>query len=297
MYFSHFFFERNCFFKTVVPKSNQKGFCGSLFTGISVPRQTWIHFQFYFSLTAPRPELIQGPRHPDSSASLVIIIDTLSSSNRPCHRGEIRQVTRVFNWPNDFIRSIFCISWNLSPRWLQINELLPVRCSSAVVRLRLFVSGSSSPVALHHWHMVVGTGLRSSVRQNQGANLFLSWCLSLRSWRRIWCLKCFFPFVFQGVAITYDLSTKKVLSLQRHAHSDDINSVCYLDDSSFLYATGGDDALIKVSCRHTDTNTQRNTDGTDTGRRKHGWQWCQRCSGDSGGSGLSDVCVYVHHKQ
>lgn len=48
----------------------------------------------------------------------------------------------------------------------------------------------------------------------------------------------------------YDLIRREV-SLQIRAHSDDINSACYLDSSNNLIVTGSDDRLCKIWDRRT----------------------------------------------
>lgn len=48
-----------------------------------------------------------------------------------------------------------------------------------------------------------------------------------------------------GIAMLYDVERKRnIWSAQ--AHEDDINSVCWLDDSGNLFATGSDDASLRI---------------------------------------------------
>eukprot|EP01083_Nonionella_stella_P047306 126594_1 len=50
-----------------------------------------------------------------------------------------------------------------------------------------------------------------------------------------------------GALVVYDLVSERVLDYNERAHDgDDVNTVCYLDDTSQVYASGGDDALIKI---------------------------------------------------
>ncbi len=58
----------------------------------------------------------------------------------------------------------------------------------------------------------------------------------------------------------YDIEEQKVIS-RAHAHKDDVNSVCFVDDSDQVYLSGSDDCMIKVWDRRVGEDGPRRAQG------------------------------------